>query len=89
MACYIVTYDLNKETKRPNILKDIKGLGGWAKLSESSYAVSTSKTPSEVFNHLKKHIDGNDNLYIISLSRPFFGQGPTDVNEWLERNLPW
>lgn len=88
MGCYIVTYDLNKETKRPDILKDIKSYGTWAKLSESSYAIVTSSGAKAVYDKLSKHLDGNDNCYIISLSEPFYGQGPEKVNEWLANNLP-
>ena len=89
MSIYVVTYDLNKETKRPNILATIKSLDGWAKLSESSYAVTTSLTSEGVYNLLKKHLDSNDNCYVVSLRRPYNGQGPKVVNDWLENNLPY
>lgn len=90
MACYIVTYDLNKETKRPNILKDIKeGFGGWAKLSESSYAISTNLSPDGVYDILSKHLDGNDHIYIITLKKPWQGFGPKTVNDWLNDALTW
>jgi len=88
MAVYIVTYDLNKETKRPDILSDIKKTS-WAKLSESSYAISTTETPTEVYNRLSKHIDNNDNLYVITLKKPYYGKGPKDVNDWLANNLTY
>lgn len=90
MAVYLVTYDLNKETTRPNIVKHIKdGYSAWAKLSESSYAIKTSNTPSEVFNYLKPMIDDNDNLYVVTLKKPYSGRGPKDVNDWLENNLTY
>lgn len=86
MASYLVTYDLNKETNRPNILADIKSTD-WAQLSESSYAISTSETVEAVFNRLSKHLDGNDNLYVIALKRPYFGQGADEVHKWLTDHL--
>lgn len=85
---YLVTYDLNQETKRPPIVKEIKDFGNWAKLSESSYAISTPLTIHQVYEKLKKHIDQNDQIYIITLKKPWTGFGPKDVNEWLEQNLP-
>lgn len=87
MPTYLVTYDLNNETKRPPIVKDIKSYSSWAKLSESSYAISTVQTPKQVFDFLSKHLDSNDSLYVIKLTNPYFGQGPTDVNDWLANNL--
>lgn len=88
MSVYIVTYDLNKEVVRPKITEEIKKKA-WAKLSESSYAIKTDETPQQVYNRFSKHLDGNDNFYVITLKRPYYGQGPKDVNEWLENNLPW
>lgn len=87
MATYLVTYDLNHEVKRPPIVQKIKEFS-WARLSESSYAISTPMTASQVYNTFKPMLDANDNLYVISLRKPYSGQGPKDVNQWLEQNLP-
>lgn len=88
MTTYIVTYDLNKESKRPPIVKDIKSYDSWAQLSESSYAIDTGQSPKQVYDFLAKHLDGNDNLYVIKISNPHYGQGPKEVNDWLANNLP-
>ncbi|MER8797203.1 hypothetical protein NKH75_23920 [Mesorhizobium sp. M0984] len=88
MSPYIVTYDLNKETVRPKIVDEVKASAGWARLSESSYAISTNETVTQVYERFKKHLDGNDNFYVISLRRPYAGQGKKDVNNWLEKHLP-
>lgn len=89
MAVYLVTYDLNKETTRPKILDKIRAYEGWARLSESSYAISTNQTSDQVYANLKTMIDGNDQLYIITIKRPYSGFGPKEINEWLEKNLPY
>lgn len=88
MATFIVTYDLNNETVRPNIVAEIKKTS-WAKLSESSYAISTTETAEGVFGRLRKYTDDDDNLYIITLKRPYMGRGPKDVNDWLDSNLSY
>ncbi|MEQ8395460.1 hypothetical protein [Thalassobaculum sp.] len=89
MAVYLITYDLNNETVRPKIVKDIKAYDNWACLSESSYAVVSDGTPEAVYNYLSKHLDGDDTLYVISLRRPYSGQGSKAVNDWLDTNLQW
>lgn len=90
MACFIVTYDLNKETKRPNITKKLKDTyDTWARLSESSYAIVTNSTSQAVYNVFEPMLDGNDTLYVITLKKPYYGQGEKDVNDWLERNLTY
>lgn len=91
MAVYLITYDLNKETKRPPIVDKIKTVSGgnWARLSESCYAISHFGTPEQVYGEIKPLIDSNDFLYIITLKKPYTGFGPKDVNEWLEANLTY
>ena len=89
MASYLVTYDLNKETKRPDILTDVKAFGGYAMLSESSYAITSNLTADAIFQALSKHLDSNDSCYVIHLDRPYSGQGPIKVNEWLEAHLDY
>lgn len=88
MAVYLVTYDLNNETNRPNIVGAIKKFGVWAKLSESSYAVKSSSTVGTIFKKLKPLTDSDDQIYIINLSNPYTGYGPEAVNKWLDENLP-
>lgn len=87
MSAYIVTYDLNKEVKRPNIVGEIKKFGSWAKLSESSYAISTSLTPAQVRDSLKPLLDSNDDLYVIKLSTPWASYGSKEVNDWLNKHV--
>lgn len=82
----LVTYDLNNESVRPNIVAEVKKTS-WAKLSESSYAISTSETPDEVYARFLRLLDGDDSFYAITLDRPYSGQGPETVNSWLAENL--
>ena len=86
MAVLIVSYDLNKEDKRPDIVSEVKKYA-WARLSESSYAIDTSETQSQVYARFKKYIDDNDDLYVITLSQPWDGWGRRAVIEWLQARL--
>ncbi len=88
MAVLLVTYDLNKETVRPKIVDEVKKTS-WAKLSESSYAIDTNETPQAVYNRFQYLLDENDNFYVITLKRPYYGQGPKAVNDWLEQRLTY
>jgi len=86
MSIKLVTYDLNKETVRPNIVAEIKKTA-FAKLSESSYAIDSNETPDQVYTRFKPLLDSNDNFYVITLKRPYTGRGPADVNDWLAKRL--
>ena len=64
MAVYLITYDLNNETIRPPIVKEIKESFDSVKLSESSYAVSTTSVGDE---QISKHTDEDDLLFLLRI----------------------
>lgn len=89
MAVRIITYDLNKEKSKSDyegFYKVIKSYS-WARLSESSYAIETYESPSDIFTKLKPFIDGNDNVLVLTLSSPYYGQHLKDVIDWLKLKL--
>lgn len=86
MAVHLVTYDLNKEAKRPNIVEAIRKFD-FVQLSESSYAIDSKQSSEQIFNALEEFIDENDNLYVIGLHSPWAGFGPEKVNDWLHDRL--
>ena len=64
MAAKLITYDLNRETIRPNIVQAIRDLGDYVKLSESSYVTNSNLTPSQIYQQLSSIIDTNDRICI-------------------------
>lgn len=87
MAVFIVTYDLNKELRRPPIVAEVKKSPGWARLSESSYAISTAETPDQVFKRFKPLLDDNDDFFVITLKKPFQSWASKEINDWLTNHL--
>lgn len=87
MAALLVTYDLNKPGQDySDFHKTIKSYT-WARLSESSYAIATTKNPKTVFEELSPHADKNDQLFVVTLGNSWFGRGPQDIYDWLHENL--
>lgn len=87
MAILLVTYDLNKQGQDYADFYKFLEKYSYARLSESSYAISTNNSPSDIYNALFPHIDKNDRLYIITLNQPYAGFGLTEINDWLAANL--
>lgn len=88
MSSYLITYDLNRPgQKHAKVLEKIKSYGTWAMLSESSYVIITHESPRDVYNTFEPYLDGNDKFYVIKISKPFWGQGSKELNEWLSENL--
>lgn len=89
MAVNLVTYDLHTRGQNyTDLLAKIKEGGMWARLSESSYAVDTTKTPRQLYDYLKTALDSNDHLFILPITKPYWGYGPNDTIEWLNKHLP-
>ena len=90
MAALLVTYDLNSPgQKHAKVLEKIKSFGGWARLSESSYAITTSLNPSQGYSQFENLIDANDTIWIITLKKPYSGFGSKNVIDWLDNSLTY
>ena len=88
MSSYLITYDLNSPgQKHQQVIEVIKSFYGWAKLSESSYALNTHHSVEQIHSIISEHLDSNDHFYVIHLSQPYSGFGPKEVNDWLDANL--
>jgi len=51
--------------------------------------VLTDEGPENVYATLSEFLDENDQLYVITLKRPYCGQGAEEVNKWLAARLSW
>jgi hypothetical protein len=87
MPLLLVTFDSNKPGQDYSDLLNEIGSYSNVRLSESSYAIISDKTPDTVCEEMKKYIDTNDNLYIINLKRPYAGYGSELVTDWLKKEL--
>lgn len=88
VTVYLITYDLNREVRRPPIVKFIKDNFPWAKLSESSYAIASDMTAVALRDLFNQFVDQNDNLFVVTLTLPWAGRGPQDVLDWLKQYMP-
>lgn len=87
MAVLLVTYDLNKQGQNySKFLEVIKSYDS-KRLSESSYAIETSKSPTMIYDELKPYSDTNDRFLIIGLKGPHQGWHEKSVHDWLTQKL--
>jgi hypothetical protein len=87
MPLLLVTFDPNKPgQKNLDLLNEIKSYSN-VRLSDSSYAIITDKTPGEVCEEMKSFIDTGDSIYIINLKRPYKAFGSELVSDWLKKEL--
>jgi hypothetical protein len=87
MAVYLVTYDLNKAGKNYDGLIDaIKAYGAWCKSQKSAWFIDTPKTAAEIRDDLQKHIDADDDLYVVELVKHWASSGTFRCGAWLKKD---
>jgi hypothetical protein len=86
MAVLIVVFDYSPTgASHYSMIRAIKKYP-WAKLTNTSYAISTDHPPQAVFTQLQGLMEDASNLYVFTYRKPFAGYGPQSVNDWLQQN---
>ena len=90
MNTLLVGYDLNKSGQDyEDLIGAIKEQGAWWHHLDSTWLVKTGKSAAEMRDHLKQHIDSNDELLVINVTGDaaawtgFNAKG----SQWLKDNL--
>jgi hypothetical protein len=87
MKCYIISYDLVNQRDYESLHKAIKSYSGWAKITESTWAVKTDNTAKEIRDHLSEFLDQDDRVFVIKSGVEAAWRNSICKNEWLKNNL--
>ena len=87
MACYIISYDLRRNRDYESLYEAIKTYSKWARVTESTWAVVTTKSAVEIRDHLSSVMDGDDRLFVIKSGTEAAWRNSICRNEWLKENL--
>lgn len=86
--CYIISYDLRTpDGDYKDLYKAIKSYSGWAHINESVWAVTTSKTASEIRDRLFNHMNSDDSIFVIRSGKEAAWRNPICRKTWLKENL--
>lgn len=88
MNVLLLIYELNRESD-PNFdySEFFKIRDGYSpvKISEYTYALRTAaETPSQVRHKLQKALHAGDNLYVMTLKRPYSSRGLKKIVDWMD-----
>lgn len=78
----LVTYDISNDDRREECRKTIEKYK-CHEVAESTYAILTNKTTSEVRDQLKEYVKKGDRLFVCIFD-DYAGQN-TGVQKWLEK----
>ena len=87
MACYIISYDLRGARDYETLYEAIKSYGTWGHITESTWAVVTTKTAIQVRDHLSSVMDQDDRLFVVKSGVEAAWKNVMCKNEWLKENL--
>jgi hypothetical protein len=90
MAIYVVGYDLHPKAgeKYDDLINTIKNLGGWWHCLDSTWLVKSDLSATDVRDRLWKHMKADDQLLVVTYSRPSAWNGFSgDCQTWLSNNL--
>ena len=86
--CFIIMYDLRESGRNYSKLHEaIKSYGIWAKITESSWAIVTDLTATEIRDHLGTFMDNNDRLFVIKSGHNSAWRNIIGSNDWFKKHL--
>jgi hypothetical protein len=88
---YIVTFNLMPDAsgRSPVAVKIENDYSNAKKITETSYLVASDQDPGTIYDDLKGALGTQHMIYIIGLHCPYFGYGPSDLNQWVTDNVEW
>ena len=88
MSVYCVSYDLNQAGQNYNALYDeLKKSPGWCHPLDSTWLISTGETAQQLSDRLRRHLDNNDTLLVIGVTKKYAGWLTQDTWDWMRTDI--
>ncbi len=85
--CYIISYDLGEGGDYGALFEAIKSYRTWAHITESMWAVVSSKSAEEIRDHLYKSLPSESRLIVIRSGVESAWYNVICRDSWLQENL--
>lgn len=86
-ACFIISFDLAQGRTYSRLISAIKAYGTWARITQSTYAIVTDSTATEIRDFLTQHIKPTDRLFVIKSGGSAAWRNSIADREWLKKYL--
>jgi hypothetical protein len=84
---YIISYDLVGSRRYDSLYEELKSFKTWAKITESTWAITTDLSAVEVRDRLSAVLDSNDRLFVVKSGVEAAWSNVICKNEWLKKWL--
>ncbi|HLX12531.1 MAG TPA: hypothetical protein VKS81_06945 [Bacteroidota bacterium] len=88
MSVYLITYDYNRPGQDYTGVLDLLKSYPHVRLAEGAFAIETPEATRTVYNKITKYLKPSTNVYILTVTKPFYSQCVEDVKKWLGSHLP-
>lgn len=87
---YSINYDLKKPGRNyEKLYAAIKSCGAWWHHLESTWLVDTNLSAHHVWERIRFHVDQNDSVLIIGVTKDYSGWLPKRAWDWLNARQSW
>ena len=88
-SCYLVSYDVADGTadEYAALAAAIKSYGKWAHITESTWAVVTSRPATEIRDHLGAFVSPQSRIFVVRTASGAAWRNVICRNTWLKENL--
>lgn len=87
MTCYIISYDITEGGDYGALIAAIKAYGTWAHITESTWAVVTDTSHTEVRDDLGKYLPAGSRLFVVKSGAVAAWRNVICRDQWLKENL--
>ena len=87
MDSYIISYDIPKGSNYDELIGRIKQYGTWAHITESTWAVVSCDSASDIRDALNSFIPDGGRLIVVQSANVAAWNNAMCTNEWLHKNI--
>ena len=87
MATFIISYDIPKGNDYDGLIGRIKQYRTWAHLTESTWAIVSLESASDIRDALNSFIPEGGRLIVVQSANIAAWNNPMCSNEWLHKNI--
>ena len=85
---YAINYDLKQPGQNYEALSEaIKSCGAWWHYLNSTWLVDTFLTAQGIWQRLEPHVDTNDRVLVIGVTRNYQGWLPEEAWDWINSRM--
>lgn len=87
MATYIISYDIPQDNNNDGLIERIKKYGTWAHITDSTWAIVSTDSASNVRDALNRFIPDGGRLIVVQSANIAAWANTMCSNEWLQKNI--